>query len=195
MSDKAVTVDFNYTEREYIAANRLFVFGTPRTLARLLLVASCVAVGFFSLCLLAGFPLWAAAATVALVEVSLFYNTLVNGPRRYFRGDPRMHERHEMLFTDEGITVRSRQAEARMAWGLYTRVIEGEQLFCLVYGKEIPTAMIIPKRAFRSRQDEDAFRELLARHVPKGLAARRADAGRLRESEYVPPDAGPPDWR
>jgi hypothetical protein len=100
-----------------------------------------------------------------------------------------------MIFTDEGVAIKSRQVDSKLAWSLYTRVIEGERFFCLVYGNGIRTGTIIPKRAFRSGLEEDAFREMLARHVPKGLGAKRAAAGRLREGEYVPPSSGPPDWR
>jgi hypothetical protein len=196
MSEKVIRIDFNYTEQEYIAGNRLFLLGSPRILTRVLVVSALLALVISMASLLwADVPLWAAAAWVALVEAALFYSMLVNAPRRYFRGDRRLHDRHEMFFTEEGITVKSRQAEVRLAWSLYTRVIEGEQFFCLVYGEGIRTGTIIPKRAFRDRQDENAFRELLSRHLPKGLKARHADAGRLQESEYVPTDAGPPDWR
>lgn len=196
MSDDIIRIDFNYTEKEFIGGNRLFLLGSPKLLARIIVSLTLLALVFLMLTLLwADFPVWAAASVVALMEASLLYNFLVIAPRRYFRGDLRMQERHEMFFTEEGITVKTKRAEARMAWSLYTRVIEGEQFFCLVYGEGILRGTIIPKRAFRDRRDENAFRELLSRHLPKGLKARRADAGRLQESEYVPTDAGPPDWR
>lgn len=51
-----------------------------------------------------------------------------------------------------------------MQWSLYTRVIEDDSFYIMIYGRDIHSLSIIPNRAFRDSEQELTFRKLLRRH-------------------------------
>jgi hypothetical protein len=68
-------------------------------------------------------------------------------------------------------------------------------MYLLVYGKETRMMTLVPKRAFQNRMQEDAFRELLARHIRDHTTVRGIKATTESEPEYTPSSLNPPDWR
>ena len=69
-------------------------------------------------------------------------------------------------------------------------MIENESFYILVYGKNIHSLSIIPKRVFQDSQQERTFRELLRRNIDLKLKV-----GDGEEKEYAPARLEPPDWR
>jgi hypothetical protein len=65
----------------------------------------------------------------------------------------------------------------------------------LIYGKNIASVSIIPKRVFRDSREEAAFREMLRRHIDQRLPMRQVSDATSSEGEYVPSRLDPPDWR
>ena len=104
-----------------------------------------------------------------------------------------------ITFSDEHIAVQSKHVESKVSWELYTDVLESETCYALVYGKDIGMASMIPKRAFRSKKQHMAFRELIGALFTKALPLRQAgdggDDSHEEEREYQPARFEPPDWR
>ena len=149
--------------------------------------------GLVLLTVLMGFvlPVWVIVALLGLLGVSLFHGVLIDRPRRYFRGDPKFRDEYNLTFSDSGIEFRTANINASMAWGMYTRVIETDAFYLTVYGRDIHSVSILPKRAFVDSEQETAFRQLLRRHVDPSLKLGPTE----REgTEYLPPKS-PPDWR
>jgi len=195
MSGQEVKIEYLYTEPEYLAATRLYFLSTPSVFVRLAVLFGLILFCALVLTLLIGeFPIWATIMLTMLVEASLLYNVVVVGPRRYFRGDGKFRDKYELTFSDEGIAVKTKQIDSKLAWSLYTKVIEGAGMYLLVYGKETRMMTMVPKRAFQNRMQEDAFRELLARHIRDHTTVRRIKAPD-KEPEYTPTSLNPPDWR
>jgi hypothetical protein len=69
-------------------------------------------------------------------------------------------------------------------------VLENDKFYLLIYGKNLPSFSLFPKRVFRSNQDEMAFRGMLRRHIDPKLKLSAGDG-----ETYVPPRLEPPDWR
>src|SRR6185295_7416750 len=137
MSGQEVKIEYLYTEPEYLAATRLYLLSTPTIFVRLTVL--CVLILFCALVLtivIGDFPIWATVFLTLLVDVSLLYNVLVLAPRRYFQGDGKFRDKYEVTFSDEGIAVKTKHIDSKLAWSLYTRVIEGAGMYLLVYGKE-----------------------------------------------------------
>jgi hypothetical protein len=134
-------------------------------------------------------PLWANVALILCIGVAWFHAYFVDLPRRYFRSDPKFRAEYDLTFTDAGIQFKTPDINSSIAWSLYTRVIENDRFYIMIYGKNIPSLSIIPKRAFPTSKEEILFRQMLRRHVDQTL--KLSDG----EREYAPVSFQPPDWR
>ena len=189
MTESEINIEFQLTEAEYLAAIRLYYFRSGKLLMRMIVFAvlALIAAGMTSF--LTGVFIWPFAS---ILIAWAFYNVLVHMPRRYFRGDGKFQGRQEMTFSDNGISFKTAQVESKLAWDLYTRVIEGRDLYGLIYGKDIRMMTMVPKRAFKNRTEELRFRELVTRHITDSSGLRRIPT---EEPEYTPKSFTPPDWR
>jgi hypothetical protein len=196
MDNKQIKLEFHYSEDEYLAASRLYLLHSSTSLIRLVLFFVLVTGLLLMLPLLfdVDLPVWEILSLTALVEGALLYNVLVKAPRRYFRGDPKFRDMWQMIFSDEGISLKTRQIDSKLAWSLYTRVIEGQSLFLLIYGKDVRTMTLIPKRVFQNKAQETAFRELLKIRIADS-SLRQMSFDTDKEGEYQPSSLNPPDWR
>ncbi len=187
-----ISLQFKYTEAEYVAAIRLYMRRSPDFIIRLVVCALYVIVSISLLVLLAVesdvLVLFVAATFIPPVLAFMGYFAQ---PRYAFRREPKFRDEYFLQFSDDGIHFRTAQIDSLVQWSLYDKVIEDERFYLMVYGKNMIS--VTPKRAFTSAAQEAAFRELLARHLPGGFDAKRL-AERVPETSYVPP-AGPPDWR
>ena len=196
MSSQTIKLEFTYTEAEYLAAARLLTFRDAEALFRIILFsvflmgATSILVGLFT-----DYPWWAACIGTALLLAAIYYNALVQQTRKYFRGDPKFRDHYELTFSADGITAKTAQLEAKLAWGLYTKALEGANIYVLVYGKDIRMMTLIPKRVFRDSIQEDAFRELIVQHITNGKSSLKLKAKGISAEEYKPSGLNPPDWR
>jgi hypothetical protein len=194
MQQFEVKVEYQYTEPEYIAANRLIVFHSRDMIARLIVLGLLPAVWSIFL----GFNLthwlnWVPILVfVLLFEAALFYNVLVTSPRKHFRGDAKFRDRLHLTFSEEGIHGKSSQIDSKMAWSLYTKVLEGRDMYVLLYGKDTRMMTAVPKRAFSSNEQEQLFRELVSQHITDHSSLKQVPP---TESDYKPKSLTPPDWR
>ena len=193
-----VAIHYKLSEKEYLEACHLLTFRGARTKARVALNFALLAVVFPFFLAFTGFAAPAVlAATVTLLGLlgylHYFSNFVV--PRRFYKGDRRFREGLSLTFTPEHIFAQSKLVEARMDWKLYTDVIEGESQYLLVYGKDVRMMTPIPKRAFKSRKQELAFRALVFPRFDRKLEGTQPDAAGTIQDDYQPPGLQPPDWR
>lgn len=194
MNYSEVRLEFEYSEAEYLAANRLLFFSSPNAAARLIVFGLLLVAGavVMSVLITESFVLWASLLFVVVLEGALLYNVLVALPRKYFRGDPKFHDRYQLTFSDEGIKLKTPQVDSKLAWSLYSKVVEGRDMYLLLYGTETRMMTAVPKRAFINSAQESQFRELLAKHITDHSLLKPMPAS---ESEYKPTSLTPPDWR
>lgn len=186
-----VELRYSLTEKEYLSAIRYYFLRSTQMLPRIILlyVLICCALLVLNLLLTWPLPVWSIVALIFLVGVAVFHAYLVDLPRRYFRSDPKFRTEYHLTFTDAGIKFKTPEIDSSIAWSLYTGVVENENFYFLVYGKNLPSLSILPKRAFRDNTEETAFRQMLRRHVDQTF--KLGDG----EGEYVPMSSQPPDWR
>ena len=189
---ETVQLNFQLTEKEYLAGLRLYTWHTSELLLRMITIYVVLSAGLIVLSVLMSFPLplWALAVLVGLLGVSMAHGYLVDYPRRLFRGDPKFRDEYNLTFSESGIEFRTKSVNASIAWSMYTRVIENDKFYLTVYGRDLHSVSILPKRAFVSSKQEAAFRDMLRRHVDGSLKLTETE----REPTYLPP-ATPPDWR
>ena len=188
-----VELHFSHTEKEYMAAVRFYLLHSPELMARISVIFVLISICLLMLDVVLDFllPLWALFALIFLLGVATFHAYLIDLPRRYFRSDPKFREQYELIFTDAGIEFKTNNIKSTIAWSLYSRVIENESFYILVYGKNLPSLSILPKRAFRNSEQETAFRTMLRRHIDPNFELSDGE----REHDYVPSSLQPPDWR
>jgi len=199
---EAITVHYKLSEQEYLDAARLIFFPKP-TEGKLRAATACILfpVGITLLALGAGFALVPALALAVailplLVYLYFFHFTVI--ARRCYKGDRKFREKMTVTFTDEHITMQSKLVESKQSWKLYTDVLEGEKCYALIYGKDIRMAAMLPKRAFQSKKQHLAFRELIGAQFAKTLPVRQIGDGGAAQNEpdeYQPANFEPPDWR
>lgn len=197
MSDSNTTtvqLDYRQTEKDYLAAVRLYAWRSGELFARIFISYLFLAGGILMLPLFFDFPIpfWALAALVVIGGVGWYHGFVIDIPRRYFRGDPKFRDHYHLKFSDAGVDFKTDHASGSYDWSFFTGVVENESFYLLVYGRDLHAVTVIPKRAFRDREQEIAFRELLRRHVDHTL---KLSDGDQEKKEYSPKSLEPPDWR
>jgi hypothetical protein len=189
---ETVTLTFRHTEEEYLAAARLYFWHSEALLMRLAISCVLISICLLLLTMLLNFalPLWFLVILIFLVGMALYHGYLIDLPRRVFRGDPKFREEYNLICSDAGVTLKTQNINSSISWDFYSDVLENDKFYLLIYGKNLPSFSIFPKRAFRNNQDEMTFRQLLRRHIDPKLKLGAGDG-----ETYVPPTLEPPDWR
>jgi YcxB-like protein len=86
-------------------------------------------------------------------------------PRIAYAGNAKLRDPYQLTFSDKGIRFETTSIDSSLAWGLYTRVTEVRGFYLLYWGRREFT--VIPKRAFETAADMQAFEALLVAHVAK----------------------------
>jgi hypothetical protein len=86
-------------------------------------------------------------------------------PSLIFRREPKFRDEYSLTFSSEGIHFQTAHIDSHLAWDLYSRALVDAHSYVLYYGSR--TFTVIPKRVFQNNQQQEAFDQLLAGHVPK----------------------------
>src|SRR5262249_20480006 len=86
-------------------------------------------------------------------------------PPLAFRYEPKFRDEYSLTFSPEGIRFQAAHIESHLEWSFYTRVLVDAYSYLLYWGSR--TFTVIPKRVFQSTEQQLAFEELLAEHIPK----------------------------
>jgi hypothetical protein len=108
-----------------------------------------------------GVILVGASAAFALILVAAF----VIIPPLVFRREPKFRDDYSLTFSEEGIRFRTVHVDSQLQWSLYSRALVDAYSYVLHYGSRSFT--VIPKRVFQNAEQQRAFEQLLAQHVPK----------------------------
>jgi hypothetical protein len=94
-------------------------------------------------------------------------------PGSAWRRNPVVQGVQRHTFDDKGADLSFAGRATRVDWGYFTQLVNGPRIYQLLRGKKF--GLVVPRRAFRSRDDEQAFKELLGRHLParQGWSAPR----------------------
>jgi hypothetical protein len=86
-------------------------------------------------------------------------------PQLAFRYEPKFRDEYSLTFSPENIQFRTANIDSHLEWSLYTKVLVNAHAYLLYWGSR--TFTVIPKRIFQNTQQQEAFDELLAKHIPK----------------------------
>ena len=194
-ANESVHVSFSHTEKEYLAATRLYLWRSTELFTRLIVtyvLFSAALLLLVPLVLDYALPLSINFLLVILVGVAWFQGYVIDLPRRYFRGDPKFRDEYHLTLSDAGIEFQTQNMSSMIAWSFYTGVIENDRFYLMKYGKNIHSISILPKRAFTDSKQEVIFRQILRRNLDPTL---KLSEGERQTQDYAPRSLEPPDWR
>lgn len=195
--EETISLRFKYTEEEYVSATRLFIMRSADFITRVTICA------IYAIAVIFVFT-WMGFSLDTEVLILIFFAAclpfligflhLFVWPRQRFRSDPKFKDEYFLQFSEDGIQFKTAQIDALIQWSLYTKVLEDDRFYILIYGKNMIS--VIPKRAFTSAQQEAAFDALLRTKLMMRPEVKRLSGSKTTEPErpYVPPTE-PPDWR
>jgi hypothetical protein len=102
------------------------------------------------------------AASVLLVLMLVAAFVVI--PPLAFRREPKYRDDYSLTFSAEGIHFRTAHIDSQLQWSMYSRALVDSHSYVLYYGANQFT--VIPRRVFRSSEEQRLFDELLAKHVP-----------------------------
>jgi hypothetical protein len=162
---ETVTLAFRPEVEDHVAAERLYDRTSHWAKADRVVAIVLALVGIGST--IAVGPRWWTLAWFPLALLEWFH-LLSFRPfvvRHWFRRNPRFREPYELAFDDSGIRFRTASIDSTLQWSTYSRALEDDRVWLLVYGPRMYT--VLPKRAF-SEEAQRSFRALLARHLGAG---------------------------
>jgi hypothetical protein len=164
-----ITIHYHYTLSDAVHASRLYqATKARRTIGRalgvLFLALGCVSLYLWGLA-------WFTVACFLLAIVAGFDLITPFEAWRAFRANAELStQRWEVRFQEEGVRARTGTMDLQRSWTAYSRALESERLFLLVYGQWLFATL--PKRAVSTKEEMQAFRLLLER---KGIPHYRVD--------------------
>jgi len=189
-----ITLTFTHSEKEFVAATRLFYARVYHTRFRMVISSIVLCLGLILILLDQAFILGSVAAVGGFILLVLNFFAHFVTSREYFQRNAKFREQYNLRFSEEGLLFRSKDLESKLEWRFYSNVWETPRFYFLRYDKDLFT--LIPKRVFISKTQESAFRDLLKRKISANFETQgylEGESGAL-QGEYSPPQS-PPDWR
>jgi hypothetical protein len=162
-----VTLAFRYLPGEYVRAVRAHQLQNLRLVLDSIVSAMLLVAGAATLLFGAERYLWLGVTFcgIGLALPAIIAVALLVVPRIALAGNAKLREPYRLTFSDQGIRFETTSIESNLAWSLYTRVTEVRDFYLLYWGRREFT--VIPKRAFATAAEMQAFDALLVAHVAK----------------------------
>lgn|SRR5262245_19910457 len=172
MENEAVSITFDNTVADHLAAERLYYKSTIFPNLDKVVAVALFCVGAFATW--SAGPRWWTLLFFPLAVLEWF-NLLSIRPlmiRWWFKRNPKFSETYHLTLDRGGIQFRTQSIDSRITWEHYTKVLEDDRMWLLVYGTRMYT--VIPKRVFSREGDMTRLRSLLS----QSIAARKGQGGR-----------------
>ncbi len=163
MENETVSISFDNVLDDHLAAERLYYKSTVLSKVDKVVAAILLLLGVFSI-LGAGVRWWTLLFfPFAFLEWFNLLSLRPLGIRIWFKKNPKFNETYNIELDQNGIHFRTKSIDSRLTWDHYTRVLEDERLWLLVYGTRMYS--VIPKRAFKSNEEVARFRRLIDKNI------------------------------
>ena len=163
METETVSLSFDNLLADHLAAERLYYKSTVVAKVDKVVAAILILMGLFST--------WGAGAhwwTLIFFPLALleWFNLLSIRPlmiRRWFKHNPKFMETYHLVLDRTGMRFRTKSIDSHIAWDHFTKVLEDDRLWLLVYGTRMYS--VIPKRALVGDTEVAMFRSLVAQNI------------------------------
>jgi YcxB-like protein len=114
-------------------------------------------------------------------------------PHQRYRHSFKAVEEQRFHIAEQGIFYETDYASGVLPWRRCTKLLERKRFYLFEHDHRRIT--VIPKRVFKSKQEEDEFRTILKSKLPPAFSAKLLKWKEPEPGEgYVPPEKAP-DWR
>jgi hypothetical protein len=153
-----VSVEFALTRQEFEAAQR-------QMMLRSVLIAGLS--GLMVVIVIAGMV----TGNGPVAIIGAFWFVLIAlvfsfAPGSAWRRNPVVQSGQRHTFDENGADLSFGVRATRVDWGYFTQFVKGPKVYQLLRGKKF--GLVVPRRAFRSGDDEQAFVALVGRHLAAG---------------------------
>lgn len=152
----------------YDEFKRAFVFHYSKIKNyKLNILFSIALIVFCSICWFAlGYSvMWLLCIILSVVSLSLNVYVYAFLPKRLYKREPRISKEVTMKVDEEGFDSFSEGIQSKIKWDFYSSAKENNEFIMLYFGKDSFT--IIPKRAFKEKNDYLSFKELMHKYLQK----------------------------
>ena len=165
--DPVVTLTFRYHPGEYVRAVRAHQLQAMRLVTDLIFSSTFLVAGAATVFFGAERYFWLGVALcgIGLALPTTIAVALLVFPRMALAGNAKLLDQYQLTFSRDGIRFQTTSIDSKLAWSLYTRATEVRDFYLLYWGRRQFT--VVPKRAFESAADMQAFEALLVAHVAK----------------------------
>jgi hypothetical protein len=105
---------------------------------------------------------------IGVYTVAVFAYVVWRAPLKAWHRNEGLRGPQMIAFSEEGYQARSTFSEGRSTWALMKASFENDRFYMLLLSTR-RAYLVIPKRAFKSKQDEERFRHLIERHTESHL--------------------------
>jgi len=161
VTNSPISLSFRYSEIDYVRAFCAHYADRLRLWLDVCVVVALGAVGIYLWPSLSGKVFLGVSIAFAVIFFAAFFVI----PSLIFRREPKFRDEYSLTFSPEGIHFQTAHIDSHLAWDLYSRALVDAHSYVLYYGSR--TFTVIPKRVFQNNQQQEAFDQLLAGHVPK----------------------------
>ena len=154
-----------YTRDDFVAAIRTHIALRSKLLRWFIAIP--IGLVFFALGIIGGLRAgWNWAPLLSILTGVFFFVSLISiyvlQPRRFFSDNRDLFDAEWLYrFSRDAFFVERKETSSTHAWDSVARVVERRDGYLLLLKSE--QFLVIPRRAFRSADDERAFREMLPR--------------------------------
>jgi hypothetical protein len=163
----SVTVKYTPTQQDYARVLRLFL--VRNTVNRIMLGFLVVAFGFVVLNMLAQTTpvtlfeiIWLLAPPVFIIYI------LVVQPNRMgkqYMADEKMAAERTWIVSDENVQITTSFKPELFEWDMLSRLVTYQEYYLLMFKKSKNNFRFLPRRAFTTSEEQDAFLQLMSGHL------------------------------
>lgn len=164
-----LTLTFTPTKQDYVKTLRAYYFRQRDTWIMLLIFGGVFFYGVYTM-LVSGFDryphyfYYLPLLFVIYLFFIFFYSPSLVGRR--VQADERLRAAATWQVDHREIVIKNQHSLTKLDWRRFQRVIETKNYFLFVYAANRNTIQFLPKRAFDSSKQEEAFRNLLEKKFP-----------------------------
>lgn len=175
MANSAIILSFRYSKIDYVRAMRVHYAEHLHLWLDTCAIVLCAGLALYLWAMTSshwlGLALFGLSGALALMLLAAFFVI----PALTFRREPKFRDEYALTFSQEGIHFKTAHVDSQLQWSLYSSALVGPHSYVLYYGTRSFT--VIPKRVFQNTEQQQAFDELLVKHVPRIVRKRPATSG------------------
>jgi hypothetical protein len=160
-----IELKFQYLESDYLRAVRAADPSAHHWKLDIILTLVLVGIGLYAWH--SEGPRWPAVVclVVPIGYALMLFAILKVIPSHIFRHEEKFFDEYSLTFSPQGIHFKTARIDSQLQWRLYSRALIDPYSYILFSGARQFT--VIPKRAFESALQQQAFEQLLEEQIPE----------------------------